>query len=373
MKEHANPPKVIKQKLITNPGYLFRLFMVMAIPTLYASGGEERDHQVEVGLKVTTYAPGSDPARFRFPTHLAFGPGNQEIVTDLKNNRFVFRERPDAPFKVSPVSVRGQHSVVYNPADKLYYANDTDNHRIIAFADLSSETITAQTKTIAGVSLKRPHDIVMDPATGWIYAINPNSGHVFRFTAIGENESAISVPLQGYARALTFTNGKLYAIGSAKGRIVEIVDWEKPTFKIYDSFDPTGHHGPAGSWTKTGLVLNDVEFFDGFWYASSYFTKSYAGETNFDENKFIRFKKLGDILTGNWTDLSSLIPSGMTPYYLTTKGDKLYLAIFNHETPGSGDSILQFTPFKTATSSVKENKADVKLKAEKLFKAKKKK
>ena len=73
---------------------------------------------------------------------------------------------PEAPFKVSPVSVRGQHSVVYKPADKLYYANDTDNHRIISFADFSSETITAQTKSIAGVALKRPHDIVLDPATG---------------------------------------------------------------------------------------------------------------------------------------------------------------------------------------------------------------
>ena len=62
------------------------------------------------------------------------------------------------------------------------------------------------------------------PPSGWIYAINPNSGHVLRFTAIGKNESAISVPVQGYARALTFVNGKLFVIGSAKGRIVEVVD-----------------------------------------------------------------------------------------------------------------------------------------------------
>jgi len=254
---------------------------------------------------------------------------------------------PGGPFQQSPVSVRGQHSVVYNPADGLYYANDTENHRIIAFADLSSETIAAQTKTIAGVALQRPHDIVLDPASGWIYAINPNSGHVFRFTAIGENESVISVPVEGYARALTFTNGKLYAIGSAKGRIVEIVDWEKPAFKIYDSFDPTGRGGPAGSWTKTGLVLNDAEFFDGYWYASSYFTKSYASGTDFDENKFIRFKTLDDLVAGDWTDLSKLLPSGMTPYYLTANEGHLYLAIFNHELPGSGDSILQLTPSRT--------------------------
>ena len=316
-----------------------------------------------LGLEVTTYAPGSDSIKFQWPTHMAFGPGSQEIVSDLKNSRFIFRDSPDAPFNVSPVSVRGQHSVVYNPADQLYYANDTDNHRIISFADLSSGTITAQTETIAGVALKRPHDIVLDPATGWIYAINPKSGHVFRFTAIGENERAISVPVQGYARALTFTNGKLYVIGSAKGRIVEVVDWETPTFKIYDSFDPTDRGGSAGSWTQTGLVLNDAEFFDGFWYATSYFTTSYAGKSDFDENKFIRFKTLDDLVTGNWTDLSSLVPSGMTPYYLTTKGDKLYLAIFNHESPGSGDSILQFTPLKTPSSASKNNQPNKALKA----------
>jgi len=308
-----------------------------------------------VDLEVKNYAPGSDPVRFNGSTHIAFGPGSQEIITDLGNNRFVFRESPDVPFQVSPLSVLGQHSVVYNPADKLYYANDTDNHRIISFADLSSGTITAQTKTIAGVTLQRPHDIVLDPATGWIYAINPKSGHVFRFTAIGENESAISVPLQGYARALTLNDGRLYAIGSAKGRIVEIVDWDKPTFKIYDSFDPTGKSGPAGSWTKTGLVLNDAEFFNGFWYATSYFTESYAGGSDSDENKFIRFKTLDDLVTGKWTDLSGLVPSGVTPYYLTVKGGSLYLAIFKHGSSESGDSVLQFTPMQGKTRNQELN------------------
>ncbi|MFT5634157.1 MAG: hypothetical protein ACI9SQ_001887 [Rubritalea sp.] len=322
--------------------YLFTIIMVLSTDIIFS--GEEPKNQVVSSLKVTTYASGSDSIKLKGPTHIAFGPGNQEIVSDLKNNRFLFRKSPNDPFQISPVSVKGQHSLIYNPADRLYYANDTENHRIISFGSLSDKTITAQTKKIAGVALKRPHDIVLDPATGWIYAINPNSGHVFRFTAIGKNESVISVPVQGYARALSFVNGKLYLIGSAKGRIVEIVDWDTKKFKIYDSFDPTKRSGPAGSWTKTGLVLNDLEFFDGFWYAASYFTKSYAKKTDPNEHKFIRFKKLTDLVTGNWTDLSSLVPNGMTPYYLTTNGKNLYLAIFNHESPGSGDSILQFTP-----------------------------
>ena len=298
------------------------------------------------GLEVVEYVPRESSIRLKTPTHIAFGPNNREVITDLKNNRFVFREGPEEPFQVSPVPLRGPHSVVYNPKDKLYYANDTENHRMIAFSDLSKPTIQAQTKKIAGINLHRPHDVVLDPSTGWIYAINPGSGHVFRFTAIGENESAIKVPLQGYARALTFTNGKLYAIGSAKGRIVEIVDWKTPTFKIYDSHDPSGRNGSSGFWAKTGLVLNDAEFFEGFWYATSYFMKQGGSETDFNENKFIRFKTFDDFNKGKWTDLSELVSSGITPYYLTVNQGKLYLAVFNHGAPGRGDSILEFTPLK---------------------------
>ena len=135
------------------------------------------------------------------------------MITDLKNNRFVYRDSPDAAWQASPVSVSGQHSLVFNPTDGLYYANDTGNNRVIAFSDLSSGTIAAQTRTIAGVTLDRPHDILRDPATGWIYALNPNSGHVFRFTAIGVNESAVQAPTGGYARAISLVNGKIYVIG----------------------------------------------------------------------------------------------------------------------------------------------------------------
>jgi DNA-binding beta-propeller fold protein YncE len=295
------------------------------------------------GLRVSIYHTVNESLTFGGFTHIAFGPGGSEIITACTTHRFLYRNNTKESFLESPLSVKRHHSVVYNPRDNLYYANDTDNHRIIAFSDPSKDTITAETKEICGIKLQRPHDTVIDPATGWIYALNPNSGHIFRFTSIGENESVIKAPTQGYARALTFANGKLYAIGSSKGRIVEVVDWEKPTFKVYDSFDPSGRQGAAGSWETTGLVLNDAEFFNGNWYATSYFTKSYAKGTDFDQNKFIRFKTLDNLVSGNWTDLSSLVPSGLTPYFLTMNENKLYLATFNHESTGKGDSILEFS------------------------------
>jgi hypothetical protein len=295
------------------------------------------------GLRVSIYHTVNEKLTFGGFTHIAFGPGSSEIITACTTHRFLYRNNAKESFLESPLSVKRHHSVVYNPRDNLYYANDTDNHRIIAFSDPSKDTITAETKEICGIKLQRPHDTVIDPATGWIYALNPNSGHIFRFTAIGENESVIKAPTQGYTRALTFANGKLYAIGSSKGRIVEIVDWAKPTFQVYDSFDPTGRQGAAGSWEKTGLVLNDAEFFNGHWYATSYFTQAYAKGTDFDQNKFIRFKTLDDMVSGNWTDLSSFVPSGLTPYFMTVNNNKLYLATFNHEATGKGDSILEFS------------------------------
>ena len=78
-----------------------------------------------MNLEVTEYLPGQDPVTFRWPTHVAFGPNNQEIVTDLKNNRLMFRDSSTGLLKPSPIALRGPHSVVYNPKDKLYYANDT--------------------------------------------------------------------------------------------------------------------------------------------------------------------------------------------------------------------------------------------------------
>ncbi|MCH7228955.1 hypothetical protein [Haloferula sp. A504] len=295
-------------------------------------------------LTVTTYAPDASGLQLKWPTHIAFGPGSEEIITDLKNNRFLYRDGPDDAWLASPVSVSGPHSLAYNPVDGLYYANDTANHRMIAFSDLSIGTIAAQTNSIAGVTLNRPHDTLYDPDTGWIYALNPNSGHVFRFKAIGQDETAVQAPTGGYARAISLVNGKIYVVGSSAGRIVEITDWDTPTFTIYNSHDPSGGSGPAGSWERTGLVINDAEYFDGHWYVTSYFTESYAAGTDFNENKFIRFETFDDFETGNWEDLSDLLPSGMNPYFLTVHNGSLYLAIFNHESAGNGDAILRFTP-----------------------------
>jgi hypothetical protein len=51
------------------------------------------------------------------------------------------------------LDVKGPHPVVYNPADKLCYANDTENNRLIAFSDLSKPEIAAKPDSMQDESL----------------------------------------------------------------------------------------------------------------------------------------------------------------------------------------------------------------------------
>ncbi len=37
--------------------------------------------------------------------------------------------------------------------------------------------------------------------------------------------------------------------------------------------------------------------------------------------------------TGNWEDLSGLLPRDLVPYYLTPHGNNPYLAAYSHEAP----------------------------------------
>jgi len=84
-------------------------------------------------------------------------------------------------------------------------------------------------------------------------------------------------------------------------------------------------------------VLNDVDFFQGHWYATCYFCPTYAENQDYDENKFIRFRTWRDFKEGTWDDLSQFLPSKVVPYYLTPHENSLYIAVFRQESPGTHD------------------------------------
>jgi len=280
--------------------------------------------------KLTLYYPVSeeDPA-LGITTHIYF-TANEVIITDLSDNTFLYRQFGEDEWQRSVVDVKGPHSIAYQPEQGLYYVNDTENNRMIAFPSLDSPEIAVEKTTMAGVDLHRIHDVIYDEMTGWIYALNPYDPAVFRFKELdGEIEKLDFSDELEYTRAITVVDSTLYLIGSSRGKIIEIVDWDERQYKVYQSYDHK-RQAPAGSWTHTGLIPNDAEFFNGKWYVSSYFTNQYVPEPTPDTDnlKLISFDTWDDFEAGNWEDLSEQLPTAFVPYFFTVHNDQLYLAGF---------------------------------------------
>ena len=278
-------------------------------------------------------------ADFQSCTHLLLS-GSTEIVT--ANNRLFYRKAPGMPFMESPLKgLKDAHSVAFNPRDQLFYVTDTGNHQLRTFSDPAVNQWSGSIDSLAGEKLDRPHDIVCDGKTGWLYCLNPNNGMVFRFESLKHEATKLDLSKHlGYSRALTIANDKLYVIGSSHGLVIEIDDFEKKKYTLHQSFGKK-KNAPAGSWQSTGLVINDVDFFEGYWYASSYFCPAYAGDEDCNENKLIRFKAWQQFEAGNWEDLSSKLPKDMVPYYLSPASDSLFIAVFQHEEPHAVNAIYQ--------------------------------
>lgn len=316
------------------------LFAIVSLlcPVGAVVGGAE-DEGLSSRIQIKEYAPKIDS--FPACTHIAFS-GRTEIVT--AGDRLFFRTDSQSPFRESAIKgLKDAHSVVFNPHDRLFYATDTGNHRLITFRDPASSQVQNRLTSLADTRLKRPHDIVFDHSTGWLYSLNPDNSQVFRFKAAGETADVLDLsgPL-GYSRALTIVDGRLYVIGSSVGAVVEVIDFGKQQYRIHNSFEKK-KDAVAGSWKSTGLVLNDVDFFQGHWYATSYFCPTYAGRNDYDENKFIRFETWPDLKEGRWDDLSEFLPSKVVPYYLTPGEGALFIAVFNHEEAGTFDKVYQLT------------------------------
>ena len=178
-----------------------RCFLACWLLGCFITSVAAEDHE----LIVTEYAP--TQGTFSGCTQIFFRE-QREVVTT--GTRLLFRDRPDAAFRESPVALFDDaHAVVYNPRDRLFYATDTGRHRLVSFRDLAQEPIERSVTALAGVKLDRPHDLVAD-GDGWLYALNPNGSVVFRFRGFGQEESSLDLSQHlGYSRALTVVDGKL--------------------------------------------------------------------------------------------------------------------------------------------------------------------
>ncbi len=271
-------------------------------------------------------------------TQFYFTP-DTEILVSAGDDSLYYRKADTDKFSKTPHSLAGPHSIVYLPRHNVFYVCDTENDRIVALSSLSSGKIDKEIKSLDGIPLRRPHDIVYDQLHDVLYAINPLEPTIFQFrhNSTVSNSLDLSAVLD-YSRSLSLIDGVLYISGSSLGKIIKITNFETGEFEEFQSPHKIGG-AHSGNWQENGLIINDLEKYNGYWHISSYFHPASSTDQDYNYNKFIRFSSWEQFESGNWQDLSHLLPDGMVPYYLTQHDNKLLIAVFSHEYPGIQDNI----------------------------------
>jgi hypothetical protein len=248
-----------------------------------------------------------------------------EVVVDAGAGRLLYRRAGSLePFATTPVELNEPHAVALG-GDGSFYVVDTGNDRVVRCEDLERGECTSA-GAIAGQPLSRPHDIVLEPESGLLYVIDGDR-RLYRFRSFGVDEAVLQFrPREvGYARALSVVKGRVYVVGSNLGQVLRVDNFERRRFR---TFTAPGKRKRAawGSWESTGLVLNDVERFAGYWYGSNYFSAYAAAEGDGNRFRLIRWRSWSDFEHGRWEDLAHLLDRGVVPYFFTVVGDRLYVA-----------------------------------------------
>jgi len=315
-----------------------RQFILLTL--LFAScGAAEKSEAVlyeDISLKVEEYS--SEKC-----LNIAFSE-EQEFISSWK--KLFYREKNKGEFQTSPITFKGIHATIYNPNDQKYYAVDSDQGCLVMFDNLADSNGIEKIKTMAGMQLIRPHDLVYDTASGFVYMLDAKTATIFRFNSVGQNESYMEISEKGYFRGLAMVDSKLYVTHSTNGIVLEIDNFENAQFTRHISSGKKANHR-FGSWEKSGLILNDIEFYNGEWYATNYFDfKTHPDVDNINKNKLIRFKDWSDFENGSWTDISYVLPDTLIPYNFCVKDESLFLATFPGGRKWSGGGVLKLTSIK---------------------------
>ena len=301
------------------------------------------------------------------PTHIYFDEVNsKEIISDFVNNRFIHRKIQDdfdrsTWSSTSNLNLAKPHAITFEPTLKQYFAVDTSNHRIVGFNSLetTADQIT-EFKEVGGYSVgRRPHDIAYNDHDGYIYVLI-NKG-ILRFKATRENLIDVSFHSKaelskainsnkpnskftvGYMRSLTIVDGVIYLVNSTQGNVIQLNQFNDPsTWVAHINIAQPQKYSESGSFEGNGLILNDIDFYEGYWYATNYYVGNkhrYWSDASVSKNKLIRWKTWEDFYKSNWEDLSHLVHPESVPYYFTTYDDRLFLSMFhigNEAGEGSG-------------------------------------
>jgi len=284
------------------------------------------------------------------PTHLGVF-GDVTTVTTY-NDGIVFRQGLGAWAKAQ-VELKGAHSVARLKSGKWLIA-DTENNRVIQLDDLSGKGALVARSELAGFSLSRPHDEIIDPNTGEAYVIDGNR-RLFRFSDLtGQIEVWTFTPEEmGYARALSWFDGHLHVMNSSRGEVFRIDNYLEHRYTVFRSPRPRNIRATpfssyddfiGGALDTTGLVLNDVEKSGDWYYATNFFAPTYAFGGDTRPARLIRWRTWSEFERGDWEDLSRLLPEAripLVPYFITVHKRMLYTAVFNDDESCERDQVVR--------------------------------
>jgi hypothetical protein len=267
--------------------------------------------------------------------------GDTTLLVDGYGDRVQFRKNGIGPWHTAMLGLDNPHTAA-RLAGGDWLVVDTDHHRVIEFKDFDGGERLIR-NALAGRTLNRPHDVVVGP-DGYAYVIDGNR-NLFRFRDLNSPVEVwpFSPAEMGYARALSWFDGKLHIIHSSRGEVLRIDDFATHRYTRFASPRPKPDDHPAGALSTTGLVLNDVEHYRGWYYGTSYFTRSWAMGADPHPGRLVRWLSWADFTAGKWQDLGDLIPDPLVPYYMDVHDGALYIAAFNHESRCEGDRVIKLT------------------------------
>lgn len=279
-----------------------------------------------------------DDLPLTMPLSITFTDSLEIVTGDI----FSYRKlNSDEEWQISPADSTGTHAIAWKKDEagkSIYYAVGTNKHQLLKFSSIAEKPEVIGQETIP--ELFRPHDILYNSADDYFYFINSDytsdNKFLFRFKSFETGFEKLDLSSlfyrkeYAYARALSLVDGKIYIVVSSYGEVIRLNDFSNGAFTSYRR-SASRESACAGSYTTTGLVLNDLEYYNGYWYATNYFSSAYAEGTNYNEYRFIRWKSWDDFTNNRFEDLSDLIDNNMVSYFLTIKNDCLYLAAFTDE------------------------------------------
>lgn len=221
----------------------------------------------------------------------------------------------------------------------------TDSKGSITLASTEKST-SCQVKS-TGYCIRNPHDILYNTADDYFYYIDSEIGrnargdYLVRFKSFKDlrtqsdsfqyidltqklaqlykNGESVNLTTQkSYSRSLALIKGKIHITHTSYGDVIVVNDFLKGELTLHHFGDNT-HPVPLGSFAKNGLVLNEVEYFNGYYYGTNY----YDG-TN-EPFRFVRWKTWQEFNRENIEDLSYFLKKNTLPYYLTVINDSMYL------------------------------------------------